>query len=47
MALNLAPRLGARGLRVVSRPPSASTAAGSSKMHALEQQTLVEQAFAR
>jgi multifunctional 2-oxoglutarate metabolism enzyme len=47
MALNLAPRLGRRGLRVVSRSASASTAAGSSKMHALEQQTLIEQAFAR
>jgi multifunctional 2-oxoglutarate metabolism enzyme len=47
IALNLPQELGGRGLRAVSRPASASTATGSSKMHALEQQTLIEQAFAR
>jgi multifunctional 2-oxoglutarate metabolism enzyme len=47
VALNLPEHLGGRPLRVVSRPRSASTATGSSKMHALEQQTLIEQAFAR
>ncbi len=47
IALNLPDYLGGRSLRRVSRPASASPATGSSKMHALEQQTLVEQAFAR
>ena len=47
IALNLPEHLSGRGLRVVSRAKSASTATGSSKMHALEQQTLIEQAFAR
>jgi multifunctional 2-oxoglutarate metabolism enzyme len=47
VALNLPEHLGGRPLRRVSRPASASTAAGSSKIHALEQQTLIEQAFAR
>jgi multifunctional 2-oxoglutarate metabolism enzyme len=47
IALNLPEHLGGRRLRVVSRAKSASTATGSSKMHALEQQTLIEQAFAR
>jgi multifunctional 2-oxoglutarate metabolism enzyme len=47
IALNLPQELGGRGLRPVTRPASASTATGSSKMHALEQQTLIEQAFAR
>ncbi len=47
IALNLPEHLDGRDLRVVSRPRSASTATGSSKMHALEQQTLIEQAFAR
>ncbi len=47
IALNLPDHLGGRTLRRISRPASASPATGSSKMHALEQQTLVEQAFAR
>ena len=47
IALNLPEVLGGRPLRRVSRPASASPAAGSSKMHAIEQQTLIEQAFAR
>ncbi len=47
IALNLPEFLGGRALRRVSRSASASTAAGSSKMHAMEQQTLIEQAFAR
>jgi 2-oxoglutarate decarboxylase len=47
IALNLPEHLDGRPLRVASRPKSASTATGSSKMHALEQQTLIEQAFAR
>jgi 2-oxoglutarate dehydrogenase E1 component len=47
IALNLPQELGGRSLRAISRPASASTATGSSKMHALEQQTLIEQAFAR
>jgi 2-oxoglutarate dehydrogenase E1 component len=34
-------------LRVVSRPPSASPATGSSRTHTAEQAALVEQAFAR
>jgi multifunctional 2-oxoglutarate metabolism enzyme len=47
VALNLPDFLSGRTLRRVSRPASASTATGSSKMHAIEQQTLIEQAFAR
>jgi 2-oxoglutarate dehydrogenase E1 component len=46
IGLNLAPALD-RGLRLVSRPASASTAAGSMKRHAAEQDTLIKQAFAR
>ena len=37
----------ARRVRLVSRPASASPAAGSSKKHATEQAALVEAAFAR
>ncbi|MFD1721729.1 multifunctional oxoglutarate decarboxylase/oxoglutarate dehydrogenase thiamine pyrophosphate-binding subunit/dihydrolipoyllysine-residue succinyltransferase subunit [Amnibacterium endophyticum] len=37
----------ARAVRVVSRPASASPAAGSAKRHALEQRDLVERVFAR
>lgn len=44
--LGLGDRLG-RELRGVSRPASASPAAGSSKKHASEQAALVEEAFAR
>jgi 2-oxoglutarate decarboxylase len=47
IALNLPDYLGGRTIRRISRPASASPATGSSKMHALEQQSLVEQAFAR
>jgi 2-oxoglutarate dehydrogenase E1 component len=47
IALNLPEFLSGRTLRRVSRSASASTATGSSKMHAIEQQTLIEQAFAR
>lgn len=36
-----------RRVRLVSRPASASTAAGSMKRHAAEQDTLLKQAFAR
>ena len=36
-----------RKIRLVSRPASASTAAGSMKRHAAEQDTLIKQAFAR
>ncbi len=46
MALNL-PAVLDRGLRVVSRPASASPATGSSKRHAAEQEALVAQAFDR
>jgi 2-oxoglutarate dehydrogenase E1 component len=45
MALNLPARLGGRGLSCISRPASASPAAGSHKKHDLEQRGLVEQAF--
>jgi 2-oxoglutarate dehydrogenase E1 component len=34
-------------VRLVSRPASASTAAGSMKRHAAEQDALLKQAFAR
>ncbi|HET7475726.1 MAG TPA: multifunctional oxoglutarate decarboxylase/oxoglutarate dehydrogenase thiamine pyrophosphate-binding subunit/dihydrolipoyllysine-residue succinyltransferase subunit [Dermatophilaceae bacterium] len=51
MAMNLPDQLIGHGelrtLRVVSRPASASPATGSSKKHAAEQATLIEQAFAR
>jgi multifunctional 2-oxoglutarate metabolism enzyme len=47
VALNLPDFLSGRTLRRVSRSASASTATGSSKMHAIEQQTLIEQAFGR
>jgi len=46
MGLNLAPVLD-RKLRLVSRPASASTAAGSMKRHAAEQDALIKQAFER
>ncbi len=45
MALNLPAALGGRGLSCVARPPSASPAAGSHRVHDLEQRGLVEQAF--
>ena len=41
------PQVVERPLRVVSRPESASPAAGSAKKHAAEQQELVESAFRR
>jgi 2-oxoglutarate dehydrogenase E1 component len=47
IALNLPEHLGGRPLLRVSRPASASTAAGSSKKHQAEQATLVAQAFDR
>jgi 2-oxoglutarate dehydrogenase E1 component len=47
IALNLPEHLGGRPLLRVSRPASASTAAGSSKKHASEQATLVAQSFDR
>jgi len=51
MALNLPQALAeqgeTRGLRVVSRPASASPATGSSKKHAVEQAELVARAFDR
>ncbi len=46
VALNLPDVIG-RTVRHVARKASASPATGSSKKHALEQQTLVEKAFAR
>jgi 2-oxoglutarate dehydrogenase E1 component len=46
MGLNLPEALG-RQVRLVSRPASASTAAGSMKRHAAEQDSLLKQAFAR
>jgi 2-oxoglutarate dehydrogenase E1 component len=46
MGLNLPGELD-RKVRLVSRPASASTAAGSMKRHAAEQDTLLKQAFAR
>jgi 2-oxoglutarate decarboxylase len=42
----LAPALD-RQLRLVSRPASASTATGSAKRHAVEQDQLIKQAFQR
>jgi 2-oxoglutarate dehydrogenase E1 component len=47
IALNLPEHLGGRPLLRVSRPASASPAAGSSKKHAAEQATLVKQSFDR
>jgi len=41
------PQLINRTLRVVSRPESASPATGTAKKHAVQQATLIEQAFAR
>ena len=41
------PQVVGRELRVVSRPESASPAAGSAKKHATEQKSLVAEAFAR
>ncbi|WP_426225405.1 multifunctional oxoglutarate decarboxylase/oxoglutarate dehydrogenase thiamine pyrophosphate-binding subunit/dihydrolipoyllysine-residue succinyltransferase subunit [Pseudarthrobacter sp. DSP2-3-2b1] len=46
MGLNLPAALD-RHVRLVSRPASASTAAGSMKRHAAEQDSLLKQAFAR
>jgi len=46
MAMNLSPIVG-RQLRVVSRPASASPAAGSAKKHQAEQAGLVQTAFTR
>jgi 2-oxoglutarate dehydrogenase E1 component len=49
MAMNLPQALASRGetrgLQVASRPPSASPATGSSKKHALQQASLIAQAF--
>jgi multifunctional 2-oxoglutarate metabolism enzyme len=47
IALNLPEHLGGRPLLRVSRPASASPAAGSSKKHGAEQATLVRQSFDR
>ena len=47
IALNLPEHLGGRPLLRVSRPASASPAAGSSKKHAAEQASLVSQSFDR
>ncbi|MDP9396075.1 MAG: multifunctional oxoglutarate decarboxylase/oxoglutarate dehydrogenase thiamine pyrophosphate-binding subunit/dihydrolipoyllysine-residue succinyltransferase subunit, partial [Actinomycetota bacterium] len=47
MALNLPAELGGRSLRAVSRPASASPAAGSHKVHEAEQRALVAEAFDR
>ena len=46
MAVSLAPSLDKR-IRVVSRPASASTSAGSMKRHTAEQEILLREAFAR
>jgi 2-oxoglutarate dehydrogenase E1 component len=46
IGLNLPPELD-RPLRLVSRPASASTATGSAKRHAVEQDILVKKAFER
>ncbi|MGI8948162.1 MAG: multifunctional oxoglutarate decarboxylase/oxoglutarate dehydrogenase thiamine pyrophosphate-binding subunit/dihydrolipoyllysine-residue succinyltransferase subunit [Ornithinimicrobium sp.] len=51
MALNLQTALAGHGahrsLRVVSRPAAASPATGSAKVHALQQQELIDTAFSR
>ena len=47
MALNLAPLLGGREIRVVSRVASASPATGLKKVHDLEQADLVDRVLAR
>ncbi|MDP9398070.1 MAG: multifunctional oxoglutarate decarboxylase/oxoglutarate dehydrogenase thiamine pyrophosphate-binding subunit/dihydrolipoyllysine-residue succinyltransferase subunit, partial [Actinomycetota bacterium] len=47
VALNLPAHLGGRGLRGVSRPASASPAAGSAKKHEQEQKALAASAFDR
>ncbi|WP_396350878.1 multifunctional oxoglutarate decarboxylase/oxoglutarate dehydrogenase thiamine pyrophosphate-binding subunit/dihydrolipoyllysine-residue succinyltransferase subunit [Kocuria palustris] len=44
MAVNLVPELDRR-VRLISRPASASPAAGSAKRHALELETLIEELF--
>jgi 2-oxoglutarate dehydrogenase E1 component len=46
MAMNLTPIVG-RALRVVSRPASASPAAGSAKKHQAEQSEILDRAFQR
>ena len=46
IGLNLPPELD-RPLKLVSRPASASTATGSAKRHAVEQDILVKKAFER
>ncbi|WP_394938737.1 multifunctional oxoglutarate decarboxylase/oxoglutarate dehydrogenase thiamine pyrophosphate-binding subunit/dihydrolipoyllysine-residue succinyltransferase subunit [Psychromicrobium sp. YIM B11713] len=46
MGLILPPALG-KAIRPVSRPASASTATGSSKRHAVEQEALISKVFAR
>ncbi|MDP9417537.1 MAG: multifunctional oxoglutarate decarboxylase/oxoglutarate dehydrogenase thiamine pyrophosphate-binding subunit/dihydrolipoyllysine-residue succinyltransferase subunit, partial [Actinomycetota bacterium] len=47
VALNVAERLGGRRLRRISRPHSAAPAAGSHKVHEIEQRGIVTQAFDR
>ena len=44
MAVNLVPELD-RSVSLISRPASASPAAGSAKRHALELETLIEELF--
>ncbi|GAA2243904.1 multifunctional oxoglutarate decarboxylase/oxoglutarate dehydrogenase thiamine pyrophosphate-binding subunit/dihydrolipoyllysine-residue succinyltransferase subunit [Rarobacter faecitabidus] len=47
IAMNLPPLIGDRPLRGLTRPASASPAAGMTRVHLAEQQSLVEAAFAR
>jgi 2-oxoglutarate dehydrogenase E1 component len=47
IALNLPEHLGGRPLLRISRPASASPAAGTSKKHGAEQATLIRQSFDR
>jgi 2-oxoglutarate decarboxylase len=46
MALHLPADLGGRPLTCISRPASSSPAVGSHKRHEVEQQRVVEEAFA-
>ena len=47
IALDVVPQLNGRAVRPVTRPAAASTAAGSAKVHAVEQAALMAQALAR
>ena len=41
------PTVAERGIRGITRPESAAPSTGSGKVHAIEQETLLDEAFAR